>query len=338
MGTTQMKAMAEVGLKNRELDIRKGQVIQEALAKQAELEAQARAESRKPPVLAEIPVARGEQTVQWYPDTQSFGPPTVVLPDGVVDEGVTPMDIPTVEGPFIPANEGVISEDGKTVNYLGKIYTIDPSVLPPIIPSPATDIPNNIGFKPYKENPLVQVNTGDDPQEQRLAAIDKSLLETKSESAQAASQLPKIEEISKLLNKGVETGFAQDILMQGKRIFGQDVSDQEAFKAASGNVALGFINLTKGAISDKEMQYFTTVLAPSIGTSVEGNKKIVEFLRKAAAKSAKVEAIISNGMRNGKSAFDIDDEVQKFRNAETETMVPKEVGGIDGIYEKHGIK
>jgi hypothetical protein len=152
MGTNQMQAMAEVGLKNRELDIRKGQVIQEALAKQAELEAQARAESRKPPVLAEIPVARGEQTVQWYPDTQSFGPPTVVLPDGVVDEGVTPMDIPTVEGPFIPANEGVISEDGKTVNYLGKIYTIDPSVLPPIIPSPATDITNSIGFKPEKSD------------------------------------------------------------------------------------------------------------------------------------------------------------------------------------------
>jgi hypothetical protein len=123
--------------------------------------------------------------------------------------------------------------------------------------------------------------------------------------------------------------------MQGKRIFGQDVSNQEAFKAASGNVALGFINLTKGAISDREMQYFTEVLAPSIGTSVEGNKKIVEFLRKAADKAAKVEAIISNGMRAKKSAFDIDDEVQKFRN--TEAIGPKEVGGMNEIYNKHGI-
>ena len=130
MGTNQMQSMAEVGLKNRELDIRKGQGIQEALAKQAELEAQARAESRKAPVLAKIPVARGEQTVQWYPDTQSFGTPTVVLPDGVVDEGVAPMDIPTVEGPIIPANEGVVSEDGQTVDYLGKTYTIDTGVLP----------------------------------------------------------------------------------------------------------------------------------------------------------------------------------------------------------------
>ena len=71
------------------------------------------------------------------------------------------------------------------------------------------------------------------------------------------------------------------------------------------------------------MTYFTQVLAPSIGTSVEGNKKIADYLRRSAEKAAKVEEIISTGMRSGKSAFDIDSEVQKFRN--TETIIPKEV-------------
>jgi hypothetical protein len=132
MGTNQMQSMAIAGLKKRELDIQEGKGIQEALARQAELKAKASAESRKAPVLAEIPVPGGTQTVQWDPDTQSYKTPTVVLPDGVVDEGVTPMDIPTVEGVFIPANEGVVSEDGQTVDYLGKTYTIDPGVLQPL--------------------------------------------------------------------------------------------------------------------------------------------------------------------------------------------------------------
>jgi hypothetical protein len=182
-------------------------------------------------------------------------------------------------------------------------------------------------LKEANKHPLVNVNTGDDPQQQRESAIDKSLLTIKDEAAQAASQISKINEISNLLNKGVETGFAQDVLMQAGKLFGKDVSNQEAFKAASGSVALGFINLTKGAISDKEMTYFTEVLAPSIGTSIEGNKKIADYLRRSAEKAAKVEQIISTGMRSGKSAFDIDSEVQNFRNTETINLEETETSG-----------
>jgi flagellum-specific peptidoglycan hydrolase FlgJ len=191
--------------------------------------------------------------------------------------------------------------------------------------------------------PLVNVNTGSGPQQQRETAIDKSLIETKAEAAQAADQLFKVEEVSKLLDEGVKTGFAQDVLMKAGRIFGKDVSNQEAFKAASGNIAMGFVNLTKGSISDREMQYFTEVLAPNIGTSVEGNKKITDFLRRASQKAAKVEQIILSGMRAGKSAFDIDDEVQKFRN--TTTLVPKEEAPASSfgsesqnIYKEFGVE
>jgi hypothetical protein len=246
--------------------------------------------------------------------TKNITPPEDALPI----DNPPPLDIPTVEGIILPANETVLSTDRKTATYQGKTYTVDDGVLQPKEPAP----PPPFGFKPAGGS-LVSVNTGDAPQQQRESAIDKSLLIIKDEAAQAASQLSKINEISDLLNKGVETGFAQDVLMQAGKVFGQDVSNQEAFKAASGSVALGFINLTKGAISDTEMTYFTQVLAPSIGTSVEGNKKIADYLRRSAEKAAKVEEIISTGMRSGKSAFDIDSEVQKFRN--TETIIPKEV-------------
>jgi len=61
--------------------------------------------------------------------------------------GGPPMDIPTVEGPLIPANEGVISEDGTKVSYRGGLYTVDPGVLAartpngPAAAQPATQSP-----------------------------------------------------------------------------------------------------------------------------------------------------------------------------------------------------
>jgi hypothetical protein len=184
------------------------------------------------------------------------------------------------------------------------------------------------GFVPVKpQTPLVTVNTAEGQQQQREKAVDKFLIDLKGQSAEAASQLPKIDEISKLLDEGVRTGFAQDVLMKGRRVFGMDVSNEEAFRAASGNIAMGFINLTKGAISDREMKYFTEVLAPNIGTTVEGNKKITAFLRSAAQKAADIEKVISEGMRSGKSPFEIDEQVQKIRYGKN--IIPGE--GASGV-------
>jgi hypothetical protein len=162
--------------------------------------------------------------------------------------------------------------------------------------------------------PLVEVNTGEKRQGKREEMIDTSLVKVKEESAAAAAQKGQVEEVIKLLDEGVRTGFAQDVMMKGRKILGQDVASEEAFKAASGRLAMGFINLTKGAISDREMQYFTEVLAPNIGTTEEGNRKIANFLRGAAQKAEKIEATITEGMRVGKSPFDIDQEVQRIRN------------------------
>ncbi len=400
MGTNQMQANAEFGLKKRQLDIQEGQGIEDALIQRDKMRAEANEPTKLKPrtitlgpddaldVLSDdygnIYDAKSKLRIVDF-DGYVAGKPLeeTTMPDDT--NGLPPLpqyggNIPTDTGGLLPnlvpqspaEQQSVVDVGGagypdgvavsgtplagvttpiateRTTSQIvaelaGPTYTPIPQPRDSSAIQRAADLASGgatSGLTPrsrkVNREPLVRVNTGDDPQQQRETAIDKSLLETKAGAAQVASQLSKIEEISKLLDEGVNTGFAQNVLMQGKRIFGQDVSDQEAFKAASGNVALGFINLTKGAISDKEMQYFTEVLAPSIGTSVEGNKKIVEFLRKAADKAAKVEAIISNGMRAKKSAFDIDDEVQKFRNSET--IGPKEVGGMNEIYNKHGVQ
>lgn len=274
-----------------------------------------------------------QKDASGMPINSVYNPAEPVNAGGLLPELTPNVPQPTAEqqaildaGGAVPPDQVAVPQNANPIDSAANLSGGQPSQLTPRARS-------------ITKPPLVNVNTGDDPQQQRESAIDKSLLTIKDEAAQAASQISKINEISNLLNKGVETGFAQDVLMQAGKLFGQDVSNQEAFKAASGSVALGFINLTKGAISDKEMTYFTQVLAPSIGTSVEGNKKIADYLRRSAEKAAKVEEIISTGMRSGKSAFDIDSEVQKFRN--TETIISEETGTsgspLGEIYKKHGI-
>jgi hypothetical protein len=104
--------------------------------------------------------------------------------------------------------------------------------------------------------------------------------------------------------------------MKFNRAFGRDVSDAETFRAVAGNVAMGFINLTKGAISDREMTYFTTVLAPNLGNTPEGNRKIGKFMLGAIKKAEKIEKVISEGLSESKDAFDIDKEVRAIRDAD----------------------
>ena len=162
--------------------------------------------------------------------------------------------------------------------------------------------------------PMVEVNTGGSDQQKRVEMVDKDLFDQKKQFQGAVQNKDNIKKMISLIDEGVKTGFAQEAIMQFNRAFGKDVSNSETFKSVSGNLAMGFINLTKGAISDREMTYFTNVLAPSLGNTAEGNKKIGEFMLKAVEKAEKAEKAISEGMREKKSAFDIDEEVRKIRN------------------------
>jgi hypothetical protein len=188
--------------------------------------------------------------------------------------------------------------------------------------------------------PMVEVNTGVSDQQKRAEMVDKDLFDQKKQLQGAVQNKDNIKKMISLIDEGVKTGFAQDAIMQFNRAFGKDVSNSETFKSVSGNLAMGFINLTKGAISDKEMAYFTTVLAPSLGNTEEGNRKIGEFMLKAVEKAEKAEKAISEGMRQKKNAFDIDEEVNKIRNGEDlipESAVAPSINS-QSIYEKHGVK
>ena len=188
--------------------------------------------------------------------------------------------------------------------------------------------------------PMVEVNTGVSDQQKRVEMVDKDLFDQKKQLQGAVQNKDNIKKMISLIDEGVKTGFAQDAIMQFNRAFGKDVSNSETFKSVSGNLAMGFINLTKGAISDREMQYFTTVLAPNLGNSAEGNRKIGEFMLKAVEKAEKAEKAISEGMRQKKSAFDIDEEVSKIRNRQD--LIPESAvapsSNSQSIFEKHGVK
>lgn len=188
--------------------------------------------------------------------------------------------------------------------------------------------------------PMVEVNTGVSDQQKRVEMIDKDLFDQKKQLQGAMQNKDNIKKMISLIDEGVKTGFGQDAIMQFNRAFGKDVSNSETFKSVSGILAMGFIELTSGAISDREMEYFTTVLAPSLGNSKEGNRKIGEFMLKAVEKSEKAEKAISEGMRQKKSAFDIEEEVSKIKNGQdliSESVVAPS-SNSQSIYEKHGVK
>jgi hypothetical protein len=152
MGTTQMMANSELGLKNRQLDIQKSQYNQDYEIAKANAIAKKIAEQSTAPTTKEIPVPGGTQTVEWNSDTGSWVPITIsdkataTRIENASSLGSPPMDIYTTQGVIIPENEGIVSADGETVDYRGIRYNIDKSVLPAL----NKDKPTPIGFAPAK--------------------------------------------------------------------------------------------------------------------------------------------------------------------------------------------
>lgn len=170
MGTNQMQANAEFGLKKRQLDIEEGQGIQSALNEQARLQA----EANKPGRIVEVNLPDGTQQLRENPRTGVLEP--IQVAGQTPATGITsalgdapPMDIPTTDGIIVPANEAVVSQDGTTVSYLGRQYTVDTGVLPARPPNEqaasiaaglsVAPAKGSIGFKP-KETKEVKVITG----------------------------------------------------------------------------------------------------------------------------------------------------------------------------------
>ncbi len=153
-------------------------------------------------------------------------------------------------------------------------------------------------------------------QTQRLLKLDESLGSLREAGTTASLDIQPLKEITNLLDANVKTGFGQETLMQAKKILGQDVSSEEEFQARVGAEAMKNIALTKGAISDREMDYFKTVLSPNMGKTTEGNKKIIEFRIKYADRANKISGTISDLQEQGKSPFEIKKAVDKIISSE----------------------
>lgn len=154
-------------------------------------------------------------------------------------------------------------------------------------------------------------------QAQRLLELDKSLGSLREAGTIASLDIEPLKEITNLLDTNVKTGFGRETLMQAKKILGQDVSSEEQFQARVGAEAMKNIALTKGAISDREMDYFKTVLSPNMGKTTEGNKKIIEFRIKYANRANKISETISDLQEQGKSPFEIKKAVDKIISSES---------------------
>lgn len=154
-------------------------------------------------------------------------------------------------------------------------------------------------------------------QTQRLLKLDESLGSLREVGTTASLDIQPLKEIANLLDTNVKTGFGRETLMQARKILGQDVSNEEQFQAMVGAEAMKNIALTKGAISDREMDYFKTVLSPNMGKTTEGNKKIIEFRIKYANRANKIAKTVSNLQKNKKDPYEIQEAVDEIISSES---------------------
>jgi hypothetical protein len=166
--------------------------------------------------------------------------------------------------------------------------------------STATQAPRNI------KTPQEELQT------KRLLTIDEEQSKMRAAGVSDAQNISKFNELLGMLDTGTKTGFGREFLMKAKKVVGRNVADEEDFIARTGEIAMTNIDLTKGAISDREMEYFRTDLSPNIGKTVEGNKRVIQFKLKYAQRSAKIAKTISEMQKQNASPFDIQTKIDEI--------------------------
>ena len=171
--------------------------------------------------------------------------------------------------------------------------------------------PGTVGYAPDKtmrptKTPQEELET------RRLTNLDQLQSDVRAIGVSAAQDIAPFKEIVGLLDTSVKTGFGRQTLMAAKKILGADVSNEEQFQARVGELAMRNIALTKGAISDREMDYFKTVLSPNMGKTTEGNKKIIEFKLKYAERADTIAKTISKMQSQNADPYVIQSEIDKI--------------------------
>jgi hypothetical protein len=257
---------------------------------------------------------------------------------------------PGIEGPVVPDLTSPYADPGQIQAVLDSIPAqapvsptaqpqAPPALKPRIIGSPQqneirsltpqeqTDrrLPPGDYLGTFKDGELTRIEVippAEDPKAAvsaaRGAELDKMSLRIVNDAEALNSKIGNIKSALGLLNSGaVKTGTFTQYKTEAKRLLGQDVASQEQFNSLVGNLAMEAIGLTKGAISDREMQYFTETLAPNQGKSVEGNKAILEFNLKAAERSKKIADEVIEMMDRGETAFNVRKKITEMQNQDS---------------------
>ena len=154
--------------------------------------------------------------------------------------------------------------------------------------------------------------------ENRMLKADERISAVIESTDKGGERLISMNEALSLLNSGeVKSGSLESIKVAAKRLLGMDVASEEQFNSLVGNLAMEAIDLTKGAISDKEMAFFRQELAPGINKSVDGNKKIIEFKIAAAKRGLRINQIARDMLANNALPADIEAAIKKIQNEES---------------------
>ncbi len=171
-------------------------------------------------------------------------------------------------------------------------------------------------------------------------AIEKSVFETSiqpkiGDANLARTRSLKAEEGISLLDKGLETGFGENVKLELKK-FGNaflgtdfDVSDQEVFKSQVEPLMLQYLEETKGAISDREMATFASWSA-GLTKDPESNKRILKAVKNMADRQIKVNNFYSDLLTKTSDVRSINLELEKFINDEA-SKNPIFVGGEGSV-------
>jgi hypothetical protein len=159
--------------------------------------------------------------------------------------------------------------------------------------------------------------------ENRMLKADDRISAVIESTDKGGERLINMNEALSLLNSGeVKSGSFGAYKVKAARLLGMDVASEEQFNSLVGNLALEAIDLTKGAISDREMIFFREELAPGINKSVEGNKKIIEFKIAAAKRGLRINQVARNMLASNALPVDIEAAIKKIQDEES--LVPSD--------------
>jgi hypothetical protein len=236
----------------------------------------------------------------------------------IAQEGPTPTALPPGATPVEnPQERAITEEERKKLNLPIGQYT-------------ATFEGRNVSNIRQLETPP---DSMEKLRENRMLKADERIATVIESTDKASEKLVTMNEALSLLNSGeVKSGTLASYKVAALRLFGQDVASEEQFNSLVGNLAMEAIDLTKGAISDREMTFFREELAPGIRKSVEGNKKMLEFKIKAAERGLRINEVARDMLAKNALPSDIENAIRKIQ--EEDSLIPSNTSSTSSTPDK----